>query len=823
MSLRSYARGASTLGGSFAGATLAGVAALSLCLATTARAQPVAASGASDSQGATELEEIIVTATRHSQALKDVPMAVDAVSSADMAKYNILAVQDVQQLTPGLEIANTTGRNQAATLRGIPFDPDTGSAPAVDVYFNEINIDAQTAFTSLYDVSQVEVLRGPQGLLRGRTAPAGAITITTRKPDMDKVGGYAQMTVSDRGGRNVQGAINAPIVDNVLAVRVAGVLDGNRINDVRNVNNGERSHGRTGSVRATVEYDPTPDLQFVVTDQYMKSRNVQFQQVAGNGNSILASGPGFPPTVKLAANGPVAGADDYIAVADGIPQFVSETNLITFEGSWDLGPATLVLNAGDQQAVLNQLVDLDVGNSLPGYQQLQKNHISYYIRSAELRLQSNGQNFWNYLVGVSYYSEGTPTTTTQPNDQFLTGLYPSPPQPGSFYPFYNVIPVNVRITVPGTTYVSSLYASNSFQFTDQLGLQVGARYTHSRSQQQSFLTVSSAGTTVYDNFGTLPNSAAYRSQDYVTGGANLTYKLTDDISTYISYGRSYRVGPASVGVTAQLNSALIVAKNESSNSYELGLKGSFLGNRLSANVDVFHQDFTNYIGRTTDTINASDGLYGPGIVDSTLQLNWNGNVSSTGIEAQLRGQILDNWTAGANVSYVDAHYENGQMPCNIFDANGTPILNTPTVGVSYCPYNGRIAQTSKFHLSANTEYDFDVGAVQPFIRALVTYQPGFYSSVDHYQFNDITEMNLYVGVRGKDDRWSLTLFAKNLFDTREITAINSANASYPSVVGTYLATPPYFAETAGPAFNSGYRLVSTTRPRELGMTLSYEF
>ena len=149
--------------------------------------------------GASALEEIVVTATRRSERLQNVPMTIDVATGEQIKKFDIFDFKDVNILAPGLELTNSQGRDNTATLRGIPFDPDSGTLPAVDVYYNEIPVDAQTAFTAIYDVEQIEVLHGPQGLLRGRsTSPAGSITLKTQDPSLTEFNGYVQATGSDQ-------------------------------------------------------------------------------------------------------------------------------------------------------------------------------------------------------------------------------------------------------------------------------------------------------------------------------------------------------------------------------------------------------------------------------------------------------------------------------------------------------------------------------------------------------------------------------------------------------------------------------------------------
>lgn len=117
------------------------MAAMAVVLASA----PAAAQVTAD-QGTAQADEIIVTATRQSANLQDVPMAVDVATGEKIERLSILTVSDIQQLSPGLQITNNTGRNNTATLRGISFDPDSGAFPAVEVYLNEVSVNAQQVF-----------------------------------------------------------------------------------------------------------------------------------------------------------------------------------------------------------------------------------------------------------------------------------------------------------------------------------------------------------------------------------------------------------------------------------------------------------------------------------------------------------------------------------------------------------------------------------------------------------------------------------------------------------------------------------------------------
>jgi iron complex outermembrane receptor protein len=126
---------------------------------------------------------------------------------------------------------------RSASTRGVSFQQESAASPTVAFYLNDGPLETPVLFQSMFDVGQVEVLRAPQGTVRGISAPSGAITLTTRRPDLSEFGGFANVTATDLHGRNAQGAVNSPIIQDVLALRLAGVIDHTDFDGVRSVHN----------------------------------------------------------------------------------------------------------------------------------------------------------------------------------------------------------------------------------------------------------------------------------------------------------------------------------------------------------------------------------------------------------------------------------------------------------------------------------------------------------------------------------------------------------------------------------------------------------
>ena len=192
-----------------------------LSLLAQAQTAPAPAPVPAAEEEITILPDVQVTATKDARPVREVPMNVSAVDANTVSKFNLLNVADVASVTPGLDVNTNDPRNPIPTMRGITFNPDSGTSAAVDVYWNEIAVGAPTAFRTMYDVGQIEVLRGPQGTLRGRSSPGGAITIATHKPDMNNYGASVSQQFSTEHLFNTQIMANVPILKGVLALRLA--------------------------------------------------------------------------------------------------------------------------------------------------------------------------------------------------------------------------------------------------------------------------------------------------------------------------------------------------------------------------------------------------------------------------------------------------------------------------------------------------------------------------------------------------------------------------------------------------------------------------
>src|SRR6266481_417060 len=217
-----------------------------------------------------DIEEIVVTARRQAESLSRVPVSVSAIDTKTLDERVIAREQDLAELVPGLTVKDGQNANQLSfSLRGNTLDPFSGASPAVLTYLNEVPFSGGTSATSFFDFSSVQVLKGPQGTLFGRNASGGAVLYSTTEPG-EVFGGYLTVRGGNYDSRQVQGAVDIPIIPGVLKARVAGdytasngyvtnIRDNSTLGDVDNK-----------SVRVTLVATPVDHLMNVTVIQYSK-------------------------------------------------------------------------------------------------------------------------------------------------------------------------------------------------------------------------------------------------------------------------------------------------------------------------------------------------------------------------------------------------------------------------------------------------------------------------------------------------------------------------------------------------------------------------
>ncbi|MBL8651111.1 MAG: TonB-dependent receptor [Sphingopyxis sp.] len=714
--------------------------------------------------------EIIVTARRRDEAEQDVPMSITVVGQQDLTERGVRTIADLPSVAPGLTTSYQAGRRGELVFsqrgQGQAFG---GSAPGVATYF----ADVPDFGTAIYDLSNVAVLKGPQGTLFGRNTTGGAVLLTPAAPEAEW-GGYLVGRLGNYERRDVEFAVTGPVAEGVQ-VRLSGQYlsrDGYAINifDGRDVVNENKF-----SFRGALKINPVEGFENYTIFQYsrVKERGSDTQIVYINTNPAIASpfNPALAPpgTIDFSVEGPQAVADQLargprrINVDGGAFHYSKSTGVIN----------TTTIAATDSLTLKNifsyrkyrdgQTFDFD-GSPLPIANTFNPIFGTRQItEEAQLQYQKGA---FEATAGFYYEDRKTP-----PYVQFdFTTFWPYPD--GAFGPLpqqgvYHAISFDVYARSKSRAF----YAEASYTIADALELTLGIRRTHDdRSGGNS--------TAIVEKISGVPITVAVNSGEATfnatTWNASVVYKATDDLNLYATYRRGYKAG----GVNTTSTGGLLF-KPEYVDDYEAGIKYSGLvgGVRLMANFDAFYDDYTNI----------QRNVVLPGAVVSTETRNA-ASAKVKGFDVQFRVAPADIVDLGFAYSYIDAEYGTYTEPL-YGDLSNSMFPLTPK-------------HQFNVDLTLHAPVDDSIGEISA--RTNLSYQSktafGVTNTLNGNAANDLAVPTTVVAGRAlinfrldwnhiMRSNFSLGLFVTNLTDkTYPIASANLLNG--PSFASTYSYGPP---------------------------------
>lgn len=636
--------------------------------ATASAGNPAAAIG----NGGGTVEEVIVTARRRDEPLQAVPMAISAIDAQVLQRQDVQSLSDLQLLVPSAyvsEYAHGSGQ-QFFSLRGqsetgFNTGGGAGGGPAVVGYFSEV--PTQMSGPGLYyDLQSVQVLNGPQGTLFGRNTTGGAVLFEPRRPDLQSSGGYAQVLGGNYRRAEGQGAINVPLLDGTLAIRVAGQI-GSREGYTKDLNTGvdyDNRHFR--AARVGVLYQPAAHLE-----NYFIANYVAFNE-HGPGTSLVAANPGNPFIGAAISNyldaqdarGPRATAlsvreldqQTFYSLIDKARLTVSDNlsvkNIVSFSRQW-------ARRNDDEDGT--PLAFLDSLGSRPG---------TYLIDAGtwteELQLQGQAlEKALTWQSGLYYEDDYTPDAAKRTYTQH-----------DALLPIY----FNTDSTdLGGTSF--GLYGQGTYnleRLLDGLNFTAGYRYTWDRIHEgygQSFGAVPffpAVGDPCTSRSGAYPNcfiaaQARHGGSSYTLG---FDYKATAATLLYITSRQGYKSGgfnlvAASIGAT---DSPAFRYGPEKVRDLEIGMKTDWTlgGAQGRTNLALFSSWLSNA------QVNTS------ALIDNIQEA-----VTANAARAVIRGGEIQNTLKPTTYSeltltysYLDAHYDKYVTPLGQ-DLTALPYAFTP--------------------------------------------------------------------------------------------------------------------------------------------------
>ena len=705
------------------------------------------------------LEEVIVTATKRESTLRDIAATVNVVTGTAIESFNQFSFQEIQEQTAGLTLDVPNARNTNVALRGIATDPEAGLPPVVDVYWNDAIIRLDTAFSQMYDLERLEILRGPQGTLQGSTSPAGAINIITRQPNLGEADGFIQGTVSDNEGLNGQFAYGAPLIEGVLGFRVAGTYDENNARDVENITTGlDDPTSEAKSARISLGWAPTDTFNATLVYQY-------FDRDVDDPKALTGTdGLGVRPTLQ---------SDDRIALGKSNDFGDFEYDLATLTLEWEVAGHQVVAVTGYQDSDKSSRTENDRANYVPIDEALtfQTSDTEVDSWSQEIRIASIDNEKWDYMVGFFYQDQETDTAF-----RANTTL------PGLFISFFTegAIPVDSETT--------GIFTSNTFHVNEDLQLELGLRWSkfdRSRSADVFFGDLNylppplepiadlvRAGFAASFPINAVSPENEESDDDAITGMAAIRWNWTDEVNLYASYNRGYR--PSGISIVPDPDVQFLpngeddlLHDEETSDAIEIGFKGLFWGGRASLNGAIYYQQFEDYLGFVRG-VQVLNDVGAP--VDIAGGLIFNGDANVFGVELEGRALLTDNWSVGGAMAYANAEWDGAEAPCNEREAG--EVLGS-------CDIDGEnIGGEPEWSVTLNSEYFMPLESMnfEWYLRGLYKFtgerdnidaSAGIGSVVDEFESYNI--VNLYTGLRDINGRWDVSVWAKNVLDEDEVT------------------------------------------------------
>ncbi|MEJ8566125.1 TonB-dependent receptor [Elongatibacter sediminis] len=692
------------------------------------------------------LEEVIVTAQRREQTLRDVPISITAFTSASIESNMIKNVEDYFAKAPNLSISdgatrsgNVSTSSHGLAIRGI--SNVGGDSLSYGFYIDDFNTTRATVNPQLVDMSRIEILRGPQGTFFGRNASAGVISLTTNKPNENLEGNVSVQYGSFNTWETV-GTVNLPVSDKLM-FRASGKIAGSdgyadNYHPIGGDNGYDHKFGRiaarilptdnwTIDLTATFNDEEQDDLGLIATGVYVPGAIGGFLCSVAAPQCPHDTEFGIYPenTDLYSHNNPLVVKDEYQMYTANIVwqgdnlRFTSVTGYINTDfhrdGELDMG-------------------SLDIVNE--DFEDIEKTAFSQ-----EFRLQSTHDGPFNWIIGgiwakdthdeIESINFGADQTTL---DTF--GVFP-----------HFIIELS---TVDRTIKSKALFAEGTWQATDKLTLTAGARWSQDKIELSQ---------TKIDFESLLPPQSSSDTWEDIAPRVTASYAFSDTANVYATVAKGWKSGGINLELTTP-DDAVNKFDEEVLWNYEIGIKSNFLNNRVRANLALFRIDWEDV------QVNASRLILEDGELRSVQGVSNGAKATSQGFEFELQALPTPQLALGFNAGYLDAdwdEFENAVTGYGELDLSGQQLPKAP-----------------KWSVSADAQYNFPLNTGwEGFVRAEFSYKDDYLYDVNGtagallgYEFPFLipshSVWNFRAGIQ--NDKYRLVAYVQNAFDDNYYTS-----------------------------------------------------
>ena len=707
------------------------------------------------------LDEIIVTSTRRAESLNDAALSVAAIGGEELSRRGISGMEDYLATISGVSFLDQGVGKNGFIIRGISADSEGETwrtGPSVGLYFGEVPLAGLGtlgggANLRLVDIERVEVLRGPQGTLFGAGSLAGAVRNIPVAPNLQNVEGKLNLGFSstgENGGANhkIEGVINLPVIEDVLAVRAVAYKHDNDgyiknirasdpdfstlmadagisgFSDTSNIGETETTGGRISTLFA-----PSENLK--ITLQHVEEEANQI----GHPEAQLSTG-GYTqvraPFGNLTLFSPIHQKTFSSGDEEGLSVDLSFTNLVleyAFDGA-DLLVSTSKIRQDNYMAR-----DL---TSLFGAPVIQQVELNVDATVHEARLVSNLDGAFQYILGAFYEDRDT----TQAVYISFAGDIPLSPFGA---PFSSDNPMFSDEFADRNLEQRAFFAEFSYDFSEQVTLTAGGR--HFNYERESLAIAAGAFGNTLATGGITTNSEESGTNYKI----NLSYTPSDDSLLYVQWAEGFRPGnvvnpaPANLcdlddngildGTSVEIRDSFDADNLE---TYELGIKSTLMENRLQVNASIYR---SNWEGVPINVQSPTCLL---------SQTSNAGEARTQGFEVETLYNISPKLQLILGGSYVDAELTEDAL--SLGGRSGDRLPGSPDYSVNL-----------------GVEYDFDLANRPAYVRGDYAYVSGFHNDLAEtsVEAGDYGRVNLKAGV--SIDNFHVELFGNNLTNEDAIT------------------------------------------------------
>lgn len=715
-----------------------------------------------------ELETIMVTAQKRTQNIQDVPVSVTAITpkTLDVLGSAALDVRALSARVPSLLIESSFGRTfPRFYLRGIGnTDFDLLASQPVSLIYDEVVLEnALTKGFPMFDMEQVEVLRGPQGTLFGRNTPAGIVKVASVIPSQD-FDAHANFTYGQNSTNDVDVAIGGGITE-TLSGRIA-LLSQERSDYIDNKAPGFEEDDQLGgfdekAVKASLLWEPSDEFSALLM---LRNRNAEADARIFRANTIR---PGTNDLVSVLPDGTITDFDYDTVYQDAASRNRQAVDQFGFnlKMEWDIGKFTLTSISAKESAEIISIGDIDggygasfigffgpgfipfpseTGGAMPDHTQL----------TQEFRIASNDFETFNFQFGLFLFDEDL-TVNNLSFDTLGGGVQ------------------NGQTIQTAKTKASGIFGSGDYKVNEELTITAGLRFssddkswTGTLAQATPFSPLAE-GTVVRDNI----------DDSFVSWDISASYKYSDTTNIYSRIAKGYRA--PSIRGNLLFDSAPTKAESESIFSGEVGFKSRIWENTARLNGTVFAYQVSD------------QQLTAVGGTSNVARLVNADKTNAYGFELDIEAQLGDDWFVTGGLSYNHTELDDDRLavaPCGggctvtsptvIRTADGRDLADTPdneALGTRVALLDGNsLPQSPEWIANFTARYTYEYGDGAFFAYTDWAYRSKInfflYESIE-FEGDPLLEGGLRVGYEWFTDNadYEVAIFGRNITDEEQLT------------------------------------------------------